>query len=85
MKLIYIILGIFSGLWLSEYTSVYRLSCDKTKFGYEWTTQSRLRKEPFICKDSNQVIERETDLYMIYQIIKLELIYTNGSGGAGNP
>jgi hypothetical protein len=65
--------GISLGIYLSEFTSVYRLTCDSTKYGWEWTTQHRLDREPFICRDSNQLIEREKNPYMISQLIYLEI------------
>lgn len=51
--------GIVIGLFVAGYTTVYRRSCDTTRYGFSWTTQRGLDRHPFQCKDSNQVIERE--------------------------
>ncbi len=64
-----LVLGIVLGLFLAEHTTVYRMSCDMTKYSWTWRTQYALSIQSFKCKDSNQIIERETNPYMIIQMI----------------
>ena len=66
-------LGLIIGVILAPRLTVYRASCDTTKYGWMWATQSRFDKEGFKCKDSNQVIEKESSGYMILQVLKIEL------------
>lgn len=77
IKTIIFLTGMIIGLILSDYTTVYRMSCDTTKYGWMWASKNRFDKEIFIdghsCKDSHQEIVRETSLYMIYQVIKQEM------------
>ena len=66
--------GFAIGLCTSQYTTIYRLSCDTNKYGWMWTNAKRLQEEPFVCRyNEGQRIERETNSYMIYQTIKNEV------------
>jgi hypothetical protein len=70
-----IIIGMFLGVNWSRLTTVYRLSCDTSKYGWMWTTQERFDKEGFTCRNNeNQKIQKETDINMIRQIVTLELL-----------
>lgn len=76
MKSLIFILGIVLGIFISEYVVVFRASCDTTKYGWQWANLKRYSEEPFKCYKSNQAMERETNLYMIYQVIRGNIIYT---------
>ena len=72
--LLILIIGLTLGMVLAEYTTVYRMSCDTTKYGWMWTNQKRFSSEGFTClNNENQQIRRETHPYIIYQMIKLEI------------
>lgn len=71
IKTLFLFIGIVIGLTLSDFTTVYRTNCDITKFGYTWQTKRTF--ENSYCRDSNQVVEREHNPYMIYQIVILDV------------
>lgn len=77
INLLPIICAFCLGAIITPNLIIYRMSCDTSKFGWQWASQRRFERDGFICKDSNQRIEREVNTYMILQTIKLELF----SGG----
>jgi len=73
-KIALFLVGIALGLILSEYTTVYRMSCDTARFGWMWTNQKKFSENGFTClHNEGQQVVRETSPYMIYQTIILEL------------
>ena len=75
----YIIVGLLMfmlGMTVNKYSTVYRISCDTTKYGWMWGTASTAIQEEngFQCLGTNQVIMREESAYMKAQVIALELL-----------
>ena len=69
-----VIVGLVLGLSLAEYTTIYRVNCDVSKYGWMWGSQKRFPLEEFTCRNNeNQQVQRETDLGTVWQIIKLEM------------
>lgn len=72
--LLILLIGIIIGIDLNQTTTIYRMSCNTDKYGWMWGSQKRFDKEGHTCKgNEKQQVQREYNLYMIYQVVKLEL------------
>lgn len=63
------------GLFISEFTTWFRSTCDPSKYGWQWGSLHTVTDYPFQCKDQTQLVQRETNPIMLYKLIKNDMLY----------
>lgn len=69
--------GLLLGLLVATITvslyprfTYFKVNCDTDRFTYMWIPATDIKTFHFTCKDTNISLQQESDLYMIFQLLK---------------
>lgn len=70
MKYLFLTAGLLIGFNTANYSDLYAINCDPTKYGYGFVQHNALENEDFGCLDNPMKVIRITDLKFKYNYFK---------------